>query len=88
VLVFGHPIDALFAFVMVINAVIGITQEVRAKRSLDRLTVLIAPRVMVVRDGTEDEVDPGELVLDDVVRLRPGDEVPVDGCVLESEGSR
>ena len=53
VLVFGHPIDALFALVMVVNAVIGIIQEVRAKRSLDRLSVLIAPTVIVVRDGGE-----------------------------------
>jgi cation-transporting ATPase E len=86
VLVFGYPIDALFALVMVINAVIGIIQEVRAKRSLDKLTVLIAPTVLVVRDGGELEVDPGDLVVDDLVRLRPGDEVPVDGCVLESDG--
>ena len=86
VLVFGHPIDALFALVMVINAVIGIIQEVRAKRSLDRLSVLIAPTVIVVRDGGEQEVDPGDLVVDDLVRLRPGDEVPIDGCVLESDG--
>ena len=86
VLVFGHPIDALFAGVMVINAVIGIIQEVRAKRALDELSVLIAPTVIVVRDGGEREIDPGELVVDDLVRLRPGDEVPVDGCVVESEG--
>ena len=86
VLVFGHPIDALFAGVMVINAVIGIVQEIRAKRSLDKLTLLIAPTVIVVRDGAEQEVDPGELVVDDLVLLRPGDEVPVDGCVLGSDG--
>src|SRR5262245_47912737 len=86
VLVFGHPIDALFAGVMVINAVIGIIQEVRAKRALDKLSVLIAPTVIVVRDGGEQEIDPGDLVVDDLVRLRPGDEVPVDGCVVESDG--
>ncbi len=86
VLIFGHPIDALFAGVMVVNAVIGIIQEVRAKRSLDQLSVLIAPRVVVVRDGDEHEVDPADLVVDDLVRLRPGDEVPIDGCVLESDG--
>jgi cation-transporting P-type ATPase E len=86
VLIFGHPIDALFAGVMVVNAVIGVIQEIRAKRSLDRLSVLIAPKVIVVRDGGEHEIDPAELVLDDLVRLRPGDEVPIDGCVLESDG--
>jgi cation-transporting ATPase E len=86
VLVFGHPIDALFAGVMVINAAIGIVQEVRAKRSLDALTVLIAPKVLAVRDGTDCELDPSELVIDDTIRLRPGDEVPVDGRVIESNG--
>ena len=86
VLVFGSPIDALFAGVMVVNAAIGVIQEVRAKRSLDRLTLLIAPKVLVVRDGAEGEIDPGQLVIDDVIRLRPGDEVPVDGRVLESDG--
>lgn len=86
VLIFGHPIDALFAGVMVINAVIGVFQEVRAKRALDRLSVLIAPTVVVVRDGGEQEVDPGQLVMNDLVRLRPGDEVPVDGSVIESDG--
>jgi len=86
VLIFGHPIDALFAGVMVVNAVIGVIQEIRAKRSLDRLSVLIAPKVIVVRDGGEQEIDPAELVRDDLVRLRPGDEVPIDGCVLESDG--
>jgi magnesium-transporting ATPase (P-type) len=86
VLIFGSPIDALFAGVMVLNAVIGVVQEVRAKRSLDRLTILIAPRVLVVRDGAEQEVDPGELVIDDLVRLRSGDEVPVDGVVIDSDG--
>ena len=77
VLVVGHPIDALFAFVMVVNSAIGIVQEVRAKRTLDRLTVLIAPTVVVVRDGDEQEIAPTELVIDDLIRLRSGDEVPV-----------
>jgi magnesium-transporting ATPase (P-type) len=86
VLVVGHPIDAVFAFVLVFNTAIGIVQEVRAKRTLDRLRVLIAPTIGVVRDGAPTEVLPGELVLDDVVLLAVGDQVPVDGRVLESSG--
>src|SRR4029450_13315348 len=66
VLVFGHPIDALFALVMGTTSVIGLIPGARAKRALDKLTVLIPPTVMVVRDGGEHQVDPGDLVVDDL----------------------
>ena len=55
VLVFGHLPDALFGFVMIANAVIGIVQELRAKRTLDRLSVLVEPNVTVIRDGQPSE---------------------------------
>ena len=51
ILAFGQPQDALFGIVLVTNALIGIGQELRAKRTLDRLAVLSAPRVRVIRDG-------------------------------------
>ncbi len=86
VLVVGHPIDAIFAFVMVANTVIGVVQEVRAKRTLDRLRVLIAPTITVVRDGRSRSINPNELVLGDVVELVVGDQVPVDGVVLSATG--
>jgi cation-transporting P-type ATPase E len=83
VLVFGHLPDALFGFVMVANAVIGIVQELRAKRTLDRLRVLVAPQVTVVRDGEATEVATDRVVLDDVLRLSSGDQVPADGVALD-----
>jgi len=86
VLVVGEPLDAIFAFVLVCNIVIGVVQEIRAKRTLDRLRVLIAPTVVVRRDGRERPVAPGELVVDDVVVLAVGDQVPVDAVVIESAG--
>jgi cation-transporting ATPase E len=86
VLLVGSPIDALFAGVMVANTVIGVVQEVRAKRTLDRLNVLIAPTVGVVRDGTLHRTHPSDLVIDDVVVLAAGDQVPVDGTVLDGDG--
>jgi P-type E1-E2 ATPase len=86
VLVVGHPIDAIFAAVMVVNSVIGIVQEVRAKRTLDRLRVLITPEVTVFRDGVELCVPPETLVRGDVIRLASGDQVPIDGDVLEATG--
>ncbi len=86
VLAAGDPADALFGLVMVINAVIGIVQELRAKRTLDRLSVLSAPRATVLRDGEQREIAVEEMVLDDVLLVARGDQVPVDGAVLGSEG--
>ncbi len=86
VLIFGSPIDALFAVVMVLNSLIGIVQEVRAKRSLDALRVLVAPTIGVRRDGHVRRVDPTELVIGDVLELEVGDQVPVDGVILSSDG--
>nr|WP_232012002.1 HAD-IC family P-type ATPase [Actinomyces slackii] len=86
VLVVGHPADALFGFVLLLNTATGTLAEIRAKRALDRLAVLEAPRAEVVRDGAEQEVSLGQVVLDDVVRLRAGQQVPADGQVLESQG--
>ena len=82
VLVFGHLPDALFGFVMVANAVIGIVQELRAKRTLDKLRVLVEPNVTVMRDGVDEEIPIRDIVLDDVIRLTTGDQVPADGTVL------
>src|SRR3954453_18572243 len=62
-----------------INAVISAVQEIRAKRKLDRLQVLDRAPVIVVRDGSDVAIAPGEVLRDDVVLLRPGDQIVVDG---------
>src|SRR6266550_2334705 len=80
----GSLKDALFALVLVANTAIGIVQELRAKRTLDRLVVLAAPTARVVRGGEVKEVPVAAIVLDDVLELSAGDQVPVDGVVLES----
>ncbi|MEN8234552.1 MAG: HAD-IC family P-type ATPase [Actinomycetota bacterium] len=82
VLVFGHLPDALFGLVMVTNAVIGIVQELRAKWTLDRLRVLVAPSIEVVRDGQAGEIPVDDIVLDDIIKLSSGDQVPADGVVV------
>ena len=69
ILVAGQPQDALFGIVLVTNALIGIGQELRAKLTLDRLAVLSAPRVQVIRDGTAREIAVAELVAGDLVHL-------------------
>src|SRR5213595_922837 len=86
ILVWGEPPDALFGIVLVTNALIGIGQELRAKRTLDRLAVLSAPRVRVIRDGTAHEIAVGELVSGDLVTVRPGDQLVADGVVRDSAG--
>ncbi len=78
-LVFGQWQDALFLGVLVGNAGIGIVQEVRAKHALDRLSALVAATANVVRDGTARRIAVGEVVVGDLVRLQPGDQVVADG---------
>ncbi|MCP3975876.1 MAG: HAD-IC family P-type ATPase [bacterium] len=80
------PKDALFGIVLVTNALIGIVQELRAKATLDRLAVLTAPKVSVVRDGQPTEIDVSQVVLDDLVMLGVGDQLPVDGSVVGTQG--
>ncbi len=86
VMLTGQWRDALFAGIVVVNALIGIVQELRAKRTLDRLAVLNAPTARVRRDGTERELAVGDVVVDDLLLLRSGDQVPADGEVLDAEG--
>ena len=80
-----EPADALFGIVMVTNAAIGIIQELRAKATLDRLSVLTTPLVAVIRDGRTVEIAAPHIVMDDIVEVRAGDQLPVDGTVIESE---
>jgi cation-transporting P-type ATPase E len=80
----GRPADGLFGGVLVANTGIGIMQDVRAKRALDRLALLVAPHARVVRDGREGTIVAAEVVEGDVIALRPGDQVVADGAVVES----
>ncbi len=86
ILAAGEPQDAVFGIILVANAAIGIGQELRAKRTLDRLAVLTAPTVRVVRDGTPSDVRVADLVPGDLVQLRPGDQLVADGVVRTGMG--
>ena len=85
VLLTGAWQDALFGLVLVWNSLVGIVQELRAKRTLDRLAVLNAAPVRVLRDGPVREVAVDGVVLDDLVELRTGDQVAADGVVRQAE---
>ena len=78
--------DSLFGFVIVANSLIGIIQEYRASRALAKLSVIGEARPLVRRDGEDIDVRPSEVVLDDVVVVRPGDQLVVDGTVIEADG--
>jgi cation-transporting ATPase E len=86
VLIVGPPQDTLFGAVLVVNAGIGVAQELRAKRALDRLAILTAARARAVRDDAVSEIALDQIVLDDVLELARGDQVPVDGTVLCGDG--
>ncbi|WP_017624317.1 HAD-IC family P-type ATPase [Nocardiopsis chromatogenes] len=83
--VIGPVQDGLFAMVIVVNTLIGIAQELRAKRTLDKLAIVNAAHPRVVRDGAATPVTAQEIVLDDVIECAPGDQVVVDGAVVAAE---
>lgn len=83
---FGSIKDALFGFVLVFNTAVGIVQEVRAKLTLDRLSLLTAPKARVWRAGELSEVAVGDVVLGDVVVVESGDQVVADGTLVWSDG--
>jgi cation-transporting ATPase E len=87
ILFVGQPIDGLFFIAVIINSGMGIVQELRAKRTLDKLSILSAPRVVVRREKSEQTIPSEEIVLDDLVLLKIGDQVPTDGTVVSSDSA-
>ena len=83
-LALGRWQDALFGLSAVANTIIGSVQEFRAKAALDKLALLHAPTARVIRGGELREVRTAEVVLDDILLLRAGDQVAADGEVLDS----
>lgn len=86
VLATGSWKDAVFGFVILINTGIGVVTELRAKRTLDRLSILVASRSIVRRGGQNVYVDHSCIVLGDLLWVRAGDQVPADAKVVESWG--
>ncbi|MGM0167797.1 cation-transporting P-type ATPase E [Enterococcus sp. AZ135] len=86
VLLVGSPKNTLFFGVVVINTLIGIIQELRAKHTIDKLSVLAKTKAAVLREGRLQQIDQEEIVLGDILYLRNGDQVPVDGDLLAGEG--
>ncbi len=85
ILTIGPLQDALFGIVLVTNTGIGIYQEWRAKRTLDRLSLLTAPAVTVARNGQRHEITLEDVVDGDVVELGQGTQIVADGEVLAAD---
>lgn len=86
VLATGSWKDAVFGVVILVNTGIGIVTELKAKCTLDRLSILVASYAMVRRGGKNIEIPHKDIVLGDVLWLRAGEQVPADVEVLESWG--
>jgi len=82
----GLYADSFFGLVAVINSYIGIRQELKAKRTLDELAVLVAPHAKVVRDGAVVNLLAEEIVPGDVIAVEPGDQLVADGEVIRTRG--
>ena len=77
--------DSTFLFIVIINAVIGIVQQIRSKRTIDRLSLLSAAKLRVIRDGAVTELPTDQLVREDIVELTAGNQIPADGPVLTGQ---
>src|SRR6266699_1895616 len=82
----GQFSDAVVSVsVVLLNETVSVVQEVRAKRMLDRIALLNRPTTMVIRDGQHRTIVPEEVVVDDILQVGPGDQIVVDGPILETE---
>ena len=86
VLIAGSWKDAVFGFVIIINTGIGIVTELRAKHTLDKLSILVASDYLVRRDGNDVEVPHNGIVLGDFMWLRSGEQVPADATIVQTWG--
>lgn len=83
VLTTGSLINGLFGLLIVFNSVIGMVQEIRAKQTLDKLAIVGQAKPSVRRQSGTQALPPGEVVLGDLIELGPGDQIVVDGDVVE-----
>ena len=86
VLATGSLINGLFGLLIIVNSVVGMVQELRAKQTLDRLAIVGQAQPRVRRADGTGELSPNQVVLDDVIELGPGDQVVVDGVLVEGSG--
>lgn len=83
VLATGSLINGMFGLLIIANSVVGMVQEIRAKQTLDKLAIVGQAKPLVRRQSGTRAVPPDEVVLDDIIELGPGDQVVVDGEIVE-----
>jgi len=82
----GRPTDALLSVgIITLNVLVSVVQEIRAKRTLDHIALLTRPQATVIRDGAARQALPEELVVGDVLYVAPGDQIVLDGSVIEGK---
>lgn len=84
----GSIINGAFGLLIIANSAIGIIQEIRAKQTLDKLAIVGQAKPTVRRESGSRAVLPAEVVLDDVIELGPGDQIVVDGELIEEANPR
>jgi len=77
--------NLLFINIVIINTIIGIVQEIKAKKTVDKLSLISQPHTTVIRDGNHREIKFEDIVRDDVLVLTPGKQIPSDATVLKGE---
>ncbi|RDY23347.1 HAD family hydrolase [Romboutsia maritimum] len=85
IILVGSYRNALFMGVVISNLIIGIVQEIRAKKTIDKLSLLSASYANVIRDSSKKQVNLDEVVLDDIIILKSGDQVCVDSIIVSGE---
>lgn len=83
VLFVGSYKNSMFVGIIIINTVIGIIQEIRAKKTIDKLAILTESKAVVLRDGKKWSISTEKLVLDDLIYLKTGEQIPADCRIIE-----
>ena len=83
VLLVGSYKNSMFVGIIFINTVIGIIQEIRAKKTIDKLAILTESKTVVLREGKKWKISTEKLVVDDLIFLKAGEQVPADAKILE-----
>lgn len=85
ILIYGSFKNMLFIWISIFNIVVGIVQEVRSKRTLEKMSLLSMPNITVIRDGKKQEINLSNVVIDDIVEVGQGAQIPADSVVVEGE---
>lgn len=82
---FGKWSSCFFLLILILNLIIGLTQDIRSKRLVDKLNLINKSKVKVIRDNKEIEINPEDIVLNDIIHLINGEQIPCDSIVIYGE---